>query len=62
MEWIISRLSEPSTWAGIGLVTNSIVQSGPGIVTAIASGNFLGAIEIVAGLVAIIVKEKGNAA
>lgn len=48
MEWILARLKEPSTWAGIGVVATTIDQIAvtlvhttptiPGLIVAIATG------------------------
>ena len=56
MKWLFKRLSEPSTWAGLGLLI-------PSAVSAIASGHLdpVQVGQIAAGAAAVLKGEGGNA-
>ena len=57
MSWVVARLAEPSTWVGFGMIVNAIAGSGAQLFGNIASKNYVGAIEIVAGLLGVVLKE-----
>lgn len=55
MKWFISRLSEPSTWAGFAGLIPSLFAVASGPMTPQVIGG------VVAGVAAVLMKEKGNA-
>ncbi len=54
MNWFISRLREPSTWAGLAGLIPAVVQVSSGPVSSQAIGG------LVAGLAAVLMREKGG--
>ena len=48
--WVVSRLSEPSTWVGLGLLVSSVPQA--------LHGDFGGVFQAVAGLFGVAMEEK----
>lgn len=70
--WFLRRVSEPSTWAGIAAVVSGAgvlgkVNEAPAIADAIgqagpalASGDYLGGGMIIAGALAMLLKDKGG--
>ena len=54
--WILSRLTEPSTWAGTGVVAMAIYQYFPGAL----GDSIVAVVTAVAGLVAVILSEKAK--
>jgi hypothetical protein len=54
LNWVVARLKEPSTWAGIALVAGAIGGALHGHTDQLAS--------IVAGLLAMAIPEAGSAA
>lgn len=55
MKWLISRLSEPSTWAGFaGLIPSAAALFVSGVTPAAIGG-------LVSGIAAVLMKEKGAA-
>lgn len=56
-DFILSRLSEPSTWAGLSGVLISALHLAPTV-----AGAATGVVAAVAGLVAVVLKEKDKAA
>lgn len=61
MNYLLARLTEPSTWAGIALVGQTLADHAATIATAGASWPTI-AIGILGGLAAIIAKEGGASA
>lgn len=62
MAWLVARLAEPSTWVGLGMIVNTIAGSGARLFGDVSAKNYVGAVEIVAGLLGVVMKEgKGNA-
>lgn len=55
MKWFVSRMKEPSTWAGLAGLIPSVFALFAGGVTPQAIGG------AVAGVAAVIMKEGGNA-
>ena len=55
MKWFISRLKEPSTWAGFALIAPSIAS------LAVDKNNPAAWGQAAGGLAAVLVKEKGEA-
>lgn len=53
MKWLMSRLKEPSTWAGLAVLAPSAVQAAAGGLTPQAVAQIAG------GLAAVLIKEKG---
>ena len=53
--WIVSRLKEPSTWAGTGIISLVIHRLFPGIL----GDDLVNAFQGICGAVAIILSEKG---
>jgi hypothetical protein len=49
MKWLIARLAEPSTWAGLGAIAGSIIP-------AAQNHNWLAVAGVVAGAVATVTK------
>jgi hypothetical protein len=54
ISWIIARVSEPSTWAGTGIIATAIHAVLPGAIGDAA----LTVIQAVAGLAAVVASEK----
>ena len=73
MKWLMDRLREPSTWAGLSSLTLGVgaiahVNEAPAIASAVqhsassfTSGNWLGgAVALLGGIASIFVSEKGG--
>ena len=56
MAWLISRLSEKTTWAGIAVIAGTVVQIADGIASNTTAAGAVAA--IAGGLVAVLAKEK----
>jgi hypothetical protein len=54
MNWLLRRLSEPSTWAGLAIVAQGVSE------LAVNSYNTNAWGAVIGGLVSIVVKEKGG--
>lgn len=51
IHWVTDRAKEPSTWAGIATIATAIAQ--------FIEGNHTAALQLVFGLLAVAMKEKG---
>ena len=54
--WVVARLSEPSTWLGLSFVVKNVGT----VVAESMTGNFTGAIELGAGILGVVMKEGGG--
>ncbi len=54
MSWFTKRFSEPSSWAGVGIVIPSILALAHGVVDPQTIGT------VIAGIAAIFAPEKGS--
>lgn len=54
MKWLLNRMSEGSTWAGLGLVAVQLLQNGVNV----NSPAFWGS--VAAGIAATLIKDKGT--
>lgn len=55
MKWLLERLREPSTWAGLAGLLPAVISVSSGPVSSQAIGG------IVAGVAAVLMREKGAA-